>query len=571
MMRRYGSANSLNALHTPQRFLMTPIGDATPMKSLRRSAMMSTDRGRRENHENCLRIMDVLQRDGNFFTQLNLVAGLKSMTARQFLQIITYFMQMIGGKTATTNKAFQADPLSGILTFLKSINCPYMVTKSAMKTPNAPHTFDQLVTLMLWLAEFAGDDDNESMPDDGFLRDDELPNQVMTATFSREMKTGFGLWNKQSDDEFRQLQDRIVDAFIMAKTNGNVKSVVELNSATDASKQRIQQLSKMPSGLANEQEFEAMQSQYLKYEEIEHNLKQKILLSSDHMAAIELKWKDRDDDVQRRKTHINTMQTKIDSQSKNVTEFKQLLEKLSLLLVSIDELKAEIETIQGINKTNEIRSARLLKEKSNAIAKCNVHMMRVCQLVNRCNVNIDVNPNELSLNCQSSLATVKSIRDKIHEIFVAVANRRTVIDIELNNLINEVDALRQQEKNASDRLQMHRTEMEKIMQQLTKIKRKKLSMEETRARTCAELEKQLQQGQSDLRSADEIVVELNKKILAMRQQNEELMNSCEAKAMEMIQQKQEIINRLDESIALVDQCSARLGTVDPNEKRNELP
>lgn len=552
MLRRYGSANSLNIINTPQRFLMTP-SDATPLMSLRRTTMMSTDRGRRENHENCVRILEILQRDGEFFAQLNLQAGLKSMTAKQFLQIIAYFMHMIGGKAATSNKEYLADPLNGILKFLKMLACPYMVTKSAMKTPNAPHTFDQLVTLMMWLGEFAGNDDSELVPDESFLRDDELPNLELTATISREVEIGFGLWNKQNDDEFGQLQDRLVDAFIMAKTGNHVKSVMELNGATEASKQRIEQLNKTPCALANEQQFEAMESQYLKYEEIEHNLKQNVVRKRDQLAAIELKWNDRNETVQRKENHIKNVQMKIEAQSKSIGDMKRLLDDLNVLQVSIEERRAEIETINGLNTANEVRSARLMSQKSKAVADYNVHIINVCRLVNSCGVGSNIDPNELSLDCQSSLKAIKKVRSKIDQISFNAANRRAAVEIELQTLSNQFDLLRQRQQNDNNRLNLYRTEMEKITRQLKAIEMDKLNANETQCKRIPEMELKQKRLQSSFRSAHKIIAELEEQVQMLRRENEELLNKYQAEAMELLEKKRELIDRLDEGIEMIDQ------------------
>lgn len=569
MMRRYGSANSLNNMNTPQRFMMTP-GDATPLMSLRRSTMMSTDRGRRENNENCARIMEILQRDGEFFGQLNLMAGLKSMTAKQFLQIITYFMHMIGGKAATSNKEYQADPLNGILKFLKMLNCPYMVTKSAMKTPNAPHTFDQLVTLMMWLAEFAGDDDSELVPDEIYLQDEKLPSLELTATFSREIETGFILWNKQNDDEFGKVQDQLVDAFIMAKTNGHAKSVGELERATAASKQRIEQLDKMPCTLANEKQYEAMESQYLKYEEIEHNLKQNIVEKRDLLAAVELKWTDSNEVVLRKETHIKEIQMQIDTQTKSIGEYKQLLDRLAILNISIDERKAEIETIKELNTANEVRSARLLNQKLKSVADYNVHMMNVCQLVNRCQIGLKVDPNRISLDCQATLATLKTIRHEINQINSAASKRRAFIDIEEEKLSNHVELLQQKEQNNNAQLNEHRAEMKKLAKQLKTIEMNKLSANEMNEKRIAELESKLKRLQVDLASGRQIIAELETKRQLLEQESAEQLNSFEAKAMELLRQKQELVDSLDEGIEMINQYERLLGMADLSEQFNGI-
>lgn len=558
-LRRYGSASSLNAM-TPQRFMMTP-STVTPvtLQSLRRTTMMSTDRGRRENHENCVRIVQILQRDAEFYSQLNLNAGLKSMTAKQFLQIITYFMHMIGGKTATSNKEFQADQLNGILKFLKMLNCPYMVTKSAMKTPNAPHTFDQLVTLMTWLSEFAGNEDSELVQDESYFRDEELPSQEFTALFSREMETGFELWNKSHENEFKQLKDRLVDAQITAKTNGNVRSVEELGHATAASKQRIEQLNKTPCVVANEQQFEAMQSQYLKYEEMEHNLNQNIERKSDQLAAIEVKWKDRNEDVQRKEIYNKNVQNQIEAQTKNAVEFRELQEKLTVLRISLDERKAEIESIKDFITANEVRSARLMNQKSKAVADYNVHMVHVCQLLNRCRIGINVDPNTLSLDCQSPLATVKAIRDEINKINFAAAKRRAAIDIDLEKLSHQMDLLWQQEQNDNKRLNMHHSEMKKMRKQLKAFEMNKLNGSETQAKKIVELESKLKRLQSDTVDMAKEINELKANSLMLRKQNENLLDGYETKARQLLEKKDELIDRLDESIELVDQYDRLLG------------
>lgn len=140
-LRRYGSDNYLN---TPNRFstMSTPLHGRSPAV---RHSVMPPDSSRKSKHENILKLQEILQRDEAFYADLNLKNGcLKSMTVNQFYMIMRRFVRLICGKDLETFMT-GGDPINGILNFMVQVEYPFAVNKSMLKTPNAPHTFDQIV------------------------------------------------------------------------------------------------------------------------------------------------------------------------------------------------------------------------------------------------------------------------------------------------------------------------------------------------------------------------------------------------------------------------------------------
>lgn len=109
-------------------------GNRTP--STINGTISNSEQNRRMANENVAKVMELIQSSRTFFKSLNLGnGGLKTMTINQFIDIISFFMVKIGGKNTITK--IRNNHESIIVSFLQTLNYPYVVNKSCLKTPTA--------------------------------------------------------------------------------------------------------------------------------------------------------------------------------------------------------------------------------------------------------------------------------------------------------------------------------------------------------------------------------------------------------------------------------------------------
>jgi hypothetical protein len=73
------------------------------------------------------------------------------MSTKQFVVVIIHFIKLIAGNRCHIAAENYVDSVSAALADLEY---PYTVNKSWLKTPNAPHSYNQLVVLFSWLLGF---------------------------------------------------------------------------------------------------------------------------------------------------------------------------------------------------------------------------------------------------------------------------------------------------------------------------------------------------------------------------------------------------------------------------------
>lgn len=133
----YGSlrrTSSSTNIRTPRRTQARSPGNRTP--STTTGLTSNSEQNRRMVAENTAKVMELIQSSRTFFKSINLGnGGLKTMTLNQFIEIISFLMVRIGGKSTITKIRNNHDTV--ILNFLQTLNYPYAVNKACFKTPNA--------------------------------------------------------------------------------------------------------------------------------------------------------------------------------------------------------------------------------------------------------------------------------------------------------------------------------------------------------------------------------------------------------------------------------------------------
>lgn len=415
-LRRYGSDSYLN---TPNRFTSTPMGCSPAVRP-----SVVPDSSRKSKHENILKLQEILQSDGVFYADLNLKNDcLKSMTINQFHMIVNHFARLICGKGLDAFLV-NGDLLQGILNFMSQLQYPYTINKSMLKSPNAPHTFDHVVVMLLWLGESSNVSHFAS--DDAFInkclvkQDDEFPNEEYTAMFSNAIQEGYVLWNGESD-EHSMFVDQLTDGLIGAKLGHKVSSIADLNTLTERLKVKSKELADNPIPLENVHYFEQLESKYVEYETKEDDLMSQLKVNRDRLAAVKVNWGDKRTKMQETTQKMNELADQIRNQKYSIHEYKQLSQEMSSLRSAVNTVRAEVKLAQDDESNQLVTQARLVKKLSEAITAVNHHGLQVCKIINDTQLKIgEKKLKKLHLPPNPSFHHVETVKQMLSHIFNTV-------------------------------------------------------------------------------------------------------------------------------------------------------
>lgn len=544
-LRRYGSDNYLN---TPSRFtLSTPLHGRSPAV---RHSVMPPDSSRKSKHENIQRVQEILQRDEAFYADLNLKNGcLKSMTINQFYSILKRFVRLICGKELETFMT-GGDPISGILNFMEQVQYPYTINKSMFKTPNAPHTFDQVVVMLLWLGIISSVSaiatDDALIEEYLFTKDDQFPNEEYTAKFSKEIQEGYLLWNNESD-EHSTFIDRLTDELIAAKLDNKVSSAAELQALNDKLEIKSKELIDNPVQLNNVHLFEQLESKYIEYETMEHDLLNQLKEKRDRLAAVCVNWNDKRAKLEKCQLKFRELAIKIQHQKYNINDYKKLAEKMTMLKSAVSSVENEIRLIRDEESIQQISRARLLKKVSEAITKINERGMQIVKVLNNSKLTVsEENFNKLHLPANPSMRQVEEVKQILAHMFSVVSVQKHKTQIELDKATSKLNVLKAESQTLTKEHENLQKKYEKILFE-KEVLEKKSKMTNKKNENCTrELEKHVEIAKDKLEKLKVEITEANAKTIQMEESNAKLMAQGEAQAMKIIAKKQRMINQLDE-------------------------
>lgn len=551
-MRRYGSDNYLN---TPSRFstLSTPVGRSPAAV---RHSVMPPDSTRKAKHENVLKVQEILQRDEAFYAELNLKNGLKSMTINQFYMIMKHFVRLTSGKELEAY-IVNGDPHQGILNFMAQAEYPFTVNKSMLKTPNAPHTFDQVIVMLLWLGSVSSvssvADDEQLVNQFLYTKDENFPNEEYTAMFSKGVQEGYLLWNNESEQHSTFL-DHLTNGLIAEKLNHKVSSAAELQILTENLETKSKELADNPVQLNNIHQFEQLESKYIEYETKEHDLMKQIREMRDRLAAIRVNWNDKRLKVQQSQTKLNELANQIKNQEHSIGDYKKLAEEISTLKAGVGSVQTEIKLIRDEESNQQITRARLLKKVSESIAQINERGMQIVKLLNNTQLSIsEQDMNKLHLPASPSVQQVQKVDEMLSYMFSAVNIQKHKLQLELDQIIRKLYAIRTETESLTKELEMAQKKYDKTVFE-NKVLEKTSTMKNKKSENCTrKLSKQVEDAKLKLKTLKSDIVAANARKCQLEGENAKIMAEGESQAMQIIGEKQRLANQMDELEKMVDQ------------------
>lgn len=381
------------------------------------------------------------------------------MTSKQFIGIVDYMFKSFTGKDLQS-LAGKDDQFDCIMRILKRLNCPFKINKSMLKTPNTPHTIDQVIELLLWLSDYTSafhEDEHSAY----IAHDDTLPSQPFTAMFSKTVMDGFHLWNKESD-EFLKLQDQMVDNYISDTVNNRAETAQQLFTMTDQLRANSADLRALSTTIPDQLYVEELESQFLSYEQ-QHQ--EAIFECAAHRKSLkdiheqfgeaERRFTEKKRDLLVRREHAKQQKYSRDM-------CNALAKEVELLKTTVDIASIEIKDLKEVESTHAINRARILNQLKIAVPAVAKHLDTVVAFVKASHMNIDANTlNSLTIDVSVSTLKIEHIQ-KVNCILgkIGVVAQSYLKDITM------------QKEHISVKANSLRTEQSLLLHQLNELREK---------------------------------------------------------------------------------------------------
>lgn len=337
----------------------------------RHSMAPNADQNRKIITEKANRVIEILQKyENEFENRLNLASALKSMTARQFVDIIQFFRHKITGKSLLTHDR-QSNPEAELLAFIQKMSYPTAVAKSWFKTPTAPHAYAECVTLLAWLADFVPDLDENVVDDDWEIEGDtDFSDVDYTRIFSAGVQHAFPLWSKGDDEEFDAITKELIDANIVLQMEHRINNAAELIQFTDDLRQSSE---KLMADHATELSAPPMDVHIydIKLNEIQTKLRvahEQRTLAIERFERTTKKNCDTTGKFAAKKAQLTELNQKIQSQTYTSLDIKQQIAMESSLKQRKTMLAEDLASARDINSGRQIATARMIKKFDDAVA-----------------------------------------------------------------------------------------------------------------------------------------------------------------------------------------------------------
>lgn len=473
------------------------------------------------------------------------------MSAKQFIDIIAYFIGILSGKTINTNRP--SDCEADILNFIKSLNYSSPVNKSWLKTPTAPHAYYECVALLAWLSDWIDHEDDEDMVDKFFSNecDANFPNVELKKLFSTELRNGFQLWNVQ-DERFNELTEQLVEKYVIVSMNNRVQSLSELDGLVDDMMNKIPELKATDCTVHNEGYFNTVVERMHQNEMLQKTLQKNIKEKSDKLAALDLVYRDIQNTIDIKQLLVAKKQQIASNQRYDIVEYKTAQAKLPNLMQTIGLRRTEIETMKEDSRTYQLQVARLMQHKNDAIAKLNRIGFKMTQIILLSKLGVTFDPNAVQIDSNASNDDVRMVCNAVRSLVKGIQNHKHQIRFNIEQQKLQLCKLKMLEKHHADRHEAAKVEFQKVKQKLSTATGAFLQRQESCENTIRELVEQLERAIVERDALAQEVSARRQRCAHLRQLNVDILADGERKAAEMLEVKSKMIENLDAAITFID-------------------
>ncbi|XP_055843877.1 synaptonemal complex protein 1 [Episyrphus balteatus] len=532
-------SNSVTSARTPQR---TPT-HITPSKGSQFTGeqQRAAINDKRWIQEQVTRITDYLKTvDCGINTEFLSRGGLKTMSMKQFIGLVDYFLKFIAGNKFKVG----SNHVESILKILNQIDYPYTVNKSWLKTPTAPHAFGNAVMLFSFFMEFIPPPDNiELFKKNHLIVSEEFPDMDFAFKLSNMAEEGFSLWNNQKNEEFEKLQKFAVDELICKKTS--IPSSDAMDDEVNRLNDELDAISAKTSDIQDEEEYfrldKEVKTNQRKIEKVrslmQENQKRIDKLKSQVNCQREMNEK--------LTLRVEELLNIVNNQEVSVEERNQLIEEVGQMQHVVRTKKQAVCDLQELDNQSQVQLSRMIKQLTEKIAHFNSYIRQI--MIDFKDLDVDIE--SLCLHQNSELET------KIQQVHGFLKKLQRHISNRIEDLTKNIDAFEKQIKLISYEISNWIEPKSKENMQIIKEKQIKLDdldreiigVKNFTTNRLNELHQKYKESEIVLNSLKDSIEKKREEIPKTTEENKAMMKLVEERFDEYFTNKDALLNQFHEA------------------------
>ncbi|XP_053663612.1 uncharacterized protein LOC128712763 [Anopheles marshallii] len=338
-------------------------------------------------------------------------ANIKAMSMKQFLIIIAHLLRQIGGSRYKIGANFIDD----IMKAITELQCPFTVNKSMLKTPSAPHSIQQVVTMLSWLIQLAAPAlSSEWAPN--YDHASEFPSPEYTQFFFQSAIESFHLWNLKREEEFGAQVEAMVDRLVADKTGGLSQEQVRVR--TEEIRKQLEAIdSDRSQGKTREQSFDGVQREVLEKQRLVKQLTEETKRLSKEYEHLEQEYYQRQDQYYDCENAIRKVKEQLAHQQMTTRERDDMRTLIAQGRNLIAAKRNAIASLDEESSDHQITLSRLIKQKINIASELNTKLYNFSNAVKP---DIQFTPIEISLTSGNYVEleqTLHSLEQDLTDVF----------------------------------------------------------------------------------------------------------------------------------------------------------
>lgn len=311
------------------------------------------------------RVLDELAKVGGFTDLVQ--KGLKSMTHKQFIQILQHFLKPIVPNIQLDGSNY----VDYISNFLLAMDYPYAgFSKSSLKTPSAPHCQNSIIILLAWLTEFSlTENEAESLVEHCVT--DDFASSDISKMFMHKTADAFILWNNQeeAEDIMEQIRKSYIEKNIGVGEDIDTE-LMRLKSAINELMKEAKPVSLQKNHNDKREEMKRLKQRTEELSKMNSDIAHRIASAKMNLDA--------------KKTAEFTATQELKSLRHKLVKQKMTLEEKNKLLMEITQAKSVLASkrsaameLNEASMENEIQLSNLIQKKFQLIDKLNNFIYKV--------------------------------------------------------------------------------------------------------------------------------------------------------------------------------------------------
>ncbi|XP_050074124.1 uncharacterized protein LOC126561834 [Anopheles maculipalpis] len=394
--------------------------------------------------------------------------NIKAMSMKQFLIIMAHLLRQIGGSRYKIGTNFIDD----IMKAITELQCPFTVNKSMLKTPSAPHSIHQVVTMLCWLIQLAAPPVLPSEWAPNYHQAPDFPSPDYTQFFFQSAIESFHLWNLKREEEFGAQVEAMADRLVADKTGGLTQE--QVRARTEQIQKQLAAIDADRSkGQTREQSFDGIQREVQEKQRTEKQLAEETKQLAKKYEHHEREYYQRQDQYYDYENAIHKLKEQLARQQMTTKERDELQMLIAHSRNLIAAKRNAIAFLDDESSDYQITLSRLIKQKINFISELNT---KVYNFSNTIKPDIHFTPIEISLTSgnypelqQTLLALEQQLTDvfaQYRELYVRFSKQKLHLEQQVSDVRVTIAPLESKIAKLTDRLQHLQQQRETIVQEL---------------------------------------------------------------------------------------------------------